>query len=150
MLKPFLDFIENNSLFKPDDSVLLAVSGGADSVLLLELFHKAGFKFAVAHCNFNLRDSESDEDENFVKTLVDNYDIKSFYKHFQTKAYACEKGISIEMAARELRYEWFHQLLEKEKYDYVATAHHLDDEAETFFINLVRGTGIAGSAWYSA
>ena len=144
MLEKLLKYIDSKELFLPGNKILLAVSGGADSVLLTELFHKAGFDYGIAHCNFHLREEESDTDESFVKDLATKYNAVFYCVHFDTKEYAVEKGISIEMAARELRYKWFNKILEKESYDYIATAHHLDDETETFFINLIRGTGIAG------
>ena len=98
----------------------------------------------IAHCNFHLRGAESDNDEEFVKNLAESLKVKFYLKHFQTAEYSKENEMSIEMAARELRYRWFEELAEKEKYSSIATAHHLDDEAETFFINLLRGTGISG------
>ena len=144
MLKEFKAFIETENLFSQEDKVLLAVSGGIDSVVMAELFHLAGYSFGIAHCNFSLRGKESEGDEAFVEKLAKNYHVPFYRKKFLTAKEAKEKGISIQMAARELRYRWFEEILEKEKYACVATAHHLDDQVETFFINLLRSTGIAG------
>lgn len=144
MLEQFQNFIQKEKLFTTEDKILLAVSGGMDSVLMCELFHKAGFKFAIAHCNFQLRGDESNQDEKFVSELSKKYNVPFFVTSFQTADFANETGISIQMAARELRFKWFQELLETENYDYVAAAHHLDDQIETFFVNLSRGTGIAG------
>jgi len=144
MIKLFKNYIKKENLFKIEDKILLAISGGMDSVVMLDLFHKAGFNFGIAHCNFTLRDKESDADEIFVKKLSEEYKIPFFLKKFNTKQYAEENGISIQMSARELRLRWFYSLMKSENYDYVATAHHLDDQIETLLINLSRGTGIAG------
>ena len=144
MLKEFKAFIVSEKLFEPKDQVLLAVSGGIDSVVMCELFHRAGFSFAIAHCNFNLRGRESDEDQLFVENLAGKYKVPFFCKQFSTKKVASSKKFSIQMAARELRYQWFEDLRRKEGYHSIATAHHLDDQVETFFINLLRSTGIAG------
>ena len=123
---------------------LLAVSGGVDSVVMAELFQKAKYKFGIAHCNFQLREAESDGDEKFVKGIADCSGNAFHVKQFDTAAYAKKKKLSIQMAARELRYEWLKEIAEKNKYDYIVIAHHNDDAIETFFINLLRGTGIAG------
>jgi tRNA(Ile)-lysidine synthase len=129
---------------KTTDKILLAVSGGMDSMVMLQLFHQAGYSVAVAHCNFQLRGAESDEDENFVRRKCRQWDV-AFYSHrFDTNNYASENGLSIQMAARELRYAWFSELLEKEKMDWVATAHHLNDSIETILLNLTKGVGIEG------
>ena len=144
MLIEFTKYCQKEKLFKPDDKILLAVSGGVDSVVMCELFYLAGYKFGIAHCNFKLRGEESDEDEKFVRDLADKYKAKFYLKTFETKKYAVSNGISIQMAARELRYKWFEELLKSENYKYIATAHHSDDQIETFFINILRGTGIAG------
>jgi len=144
MLQPFKKFVQKEKLFSADDKILLAVSGGVDSVVMCELFHKAGFNFGVAHCNFCLRDLESDEDEQFVKELSGKYGAGFHSKRFETEKNAKKNGISIQMAARELRYNWFEKLRTTKNYDYIAVAHHKDDEIETFLINLIRGTGIAG------
>ena len=124
--------------------LLLTVSGGMDSMVMLDVILKAGYGCEVAHCNFNLRGSESDSDARLVKDECDRRGIVYHEKSFDTKGYAAEKGISIEMAARDLRYKWFYSLLEEQNLDVIVTAHHGDDAVETFFLNLVRGTGIKG------
>lgn len=113
-------------------------------MLMLHLFVNNGFPVAVAHCNFGLRGHESDGDEQFVVDYCDQHNIACYIAHFKTSEFASEEGISIEMAARDLRYDWFNQLLDKHGYDYLATAHHQDDLIETFLINLSRGSGIKG------
>lgn len=144
MLKAFKAFITSENLFGPKDKILLAVSGGIDSVVMCDLFHRAGYTFGIAHCNFGLRGKESKGDQQFVESLAKKYKAPFFTRKFLTKKDAKDNRISIQMAARELRYMWFTELLQKEGYTYVATGHHLDDQAETFFINLLRNTGIAG------
>jgi len=144
MLELLQEYVEQHSLFNPGDRVLLAVSGGVDSMVMAELFHRAGYNFAIAHCNFGLRGSESNQDEAFVASVADQYRVPFHVKHFKTREYAGFNKISVQMAARTLRYEWFEELLTTEKYVAVATAHHLDDQIETFFINVLRGTGISG------
>ena len=144
MLNEFIKYCKKEKLFKPDDKILLAVSGGIDSVVMAELFFLAGYDFGIAHCNFQLRGKDSDKDEKFVKDLVTKFNVPFFIKRFDTFNYSDENKISIQMAARELRYYWFTELLEKEDYTITATAHHRDDSIETFFINLIRGTGISG------
>ncbi len=144
MLFSFRKFVKTTALFNTQDKILLAVSGGIDSVTMAYLFHKARYKFAIAHCNFQLRGKESDEDEIFVRNIADTYNVPFYSKQFPTEEYAKRNALSIQMAARELRYKWFDELLRTKKYDYVATGHNSDDQTETFFINLSRGTGIAG------
>ena len=144
MVEQFLKYIHSEELFHSSQRILLAVSGGADSMLMLHLFVSAGFPVAVAHCNFGLRGSESDGDEQFVSDYCDKHNLAFYVKHFNTQDYALEKGISIEMAARDLRYSWFDRLLKKHGLDLLATAHHQDDVIETFLINLSRGSGIKG------
>jgi tRNA(Ile)-lysidine synthase len=144
MLDRFITYIREKALFGPEEKVLLAVSGGMDSAVLLHLFAEAGFSFGVAHCNFGLRGEESDADEAFVKKLAKKYKVPVYTEQFETAAFAEREKISIQMAARALRYEWFEQLLRTEGYAYVATAHHRNDTVETVLLNLVRGTGIAG------
>lgn len=124
--------------------ILVAVSGGLDSVALLHLLNKAELEIGVAHVNFKLRGDESDRDEAFVKELADQYKLPFYSVHFATGDLADKEGISIQMAARQLRYEWFENIAASNNYDFVATAHHLDDQIETFFINLLRGSGIGG------
>jgi tRNA(Ile)-lysidine synthase len=144
MLKILLEYIEKEKLFYPDERILLAVSGGLDSSVMAELFHQAGFSFGMAHCNFQLRGEESSRDEKFVRDLAVKYRVPLHVRLFETASYARKNKLSIQMAARKLRYDWFEELLDKEGYAYLATAHHLDDQIETFLINLARGTGIAG------
>ncbi|MBC7450913.1 MAG: tRNA lysidine(34) synthetase TilS [Cytophagales bacterium] len=144
MLHELRQFISEKQLFQPEDKILLTVSGGIDSVVLFDLFLKAGFYFAVAHCNFSLRGEESDGDEQFVSNLAIRNGISFHVKRFDTSSFANERALSIQMAARELRYQWFEELLDSYKYKYVATAHQLNDIIETMLINLSRGTGIAG------
>ncbi|MCD4773278.1 MAG: tRNA lysidine(34) synthetase TilS [Bacteroidales bacterium] len=144
MIEQFKRYIENEKLFKPNDKILLAVSGGIDSVVMAELFFLAGYDFGIAHCNFKLRGKDSDKDEKFVKDLAEKFKVPFFIKRFDTFNYSDENKISIQMAARELRYFWFTELLKNEDYTITATAHHRDDSIETFFINLIRGTGISG------
>lgn len=144
MYARFLDFNKEHQLFQVDDKILLTVSGGLDSVILFDLMLKAQFNFVVAHCNFGLRGEESDLDAIFVKELAEKNNIPVFIQKFQTKEYAESQGISTQMAAREMRYTWFEVLRLKENLDYIATAHHQNDNLETFLLNLIRGTGIAG------
>ncbi len=144
MLNRFLKYIEENQLFLPTDKIILAISGGADSRTMMHLFHISGINVAVAHCNFRLRGEESDGDEVFVKQLAEEYNMPFYSMHFNTNEYAELQKISIQMAARELRYNWFENLRRLHNYNYIATAHNADDAIETFFINLFRGSGIQG------
>ncbi|WP_423128141.1 tRNA lysidine(34) synthetase TilS [Gaoshiqia sp. Z1-71] len=144
MFDVFQAYIRDENLFAPADKLILAVSGGVDSMVMLTLFQQAGFEFVVAHCNFRLRGTESDGEEVFIRDYCGEQGIELYVKQFDTREYAGLKGISIEMAARELRYEWFYRLLGELSYDYIATAHHQDDLIETMLINLSRGTGIRG------
>ena len=144
MLKNFLEYIESKKLFSHRQRVLLAVSGGIDSVVMLDLFYRAKLNFGIAHCNFQLRHEESDNDELFVRTLAGKYQVPIFVTRFETASYAEENKISIQMAARDLRYTWFEEIRKNKGYDFIATAHHKGDVMETFFINLARGTGIRG------
>ncbi len=127
-----------------EDRLLVAVSGGADSMALLHLLHATGRELEVAHCNFLLRDSESDGDMQLVKDYCAQLDITLHVKRFETEAYAEENKVSIEMAARDLRYEWFNDLLEQQGLNAIVTGHHGHDSIETFFLNLVRGAGVKG------
>ena len=144
MLQDFISFIQKYALIPPEKSMLLAVSGGVDSVVMTHLFHEAGFQFAIAHANFHLRDAESDEDQEFVRQIALHLKVPFFTTSLNTKQLQSQPGISIQMAARKLRYEWFEQLRIEKHYDLIATGHHHDDLIETFFINLLRGTGLAG------
>jgi len=144
MNEAFKKYLRDKNLFSPEDKIILTVSGGVDSMVMLYLFQNMEYPFVVAHCNFHLRGDESDGDEKFVREYCDKNNLKLFVKHFDTRGYASENGISIEMAARNLRYEWFSQLLKENSFTWIATAHHQDDMIETMLINLSRGTGIRG------
>lgn len=144
MFRKLIRFVEEEKLFYRDDKILVAVSGGIDSVVLLHLLKKMEINCAVAHCNFHLRGDESDGDFDFVQNLTKNYGIPFFSIDFYTKEYAAKNKLSIEMAARELRYNWFDKICKSNSYKYIAVGHHADDVAETVLINLVRGTGIHG------
>ena len=170
MLKEFKSFVEKHNLIGRDDRVLLALSGGVDSMVLAKLLLLSQqstdngqqtssttqqlsnsatqqlnlVQLAFAHCNFHLRGDDSDRDERFVTKFAEENNIPIYIKHFDTEAYAKENSLSIEMAARELRYAWFKELKEIHNFDKVALAHHGDDQIETFFINFLRGSGIKG------
>lgn len=144
MLQRFIKYIEDNNLFSAEDTILAGVSGGIDSVVMLNLLDKAGYSFGIAHCNFRLRADDSDADEALVESLARKYNKPLYKTTFNTKKYARENGISIEMAARELRYEWFEEIRLKHHYNWISVAHHRDDQIETFFLNLARGTGLSG------
>jgi tRNA(Ile)-lysidine synthase len=144
MLQSFLTYINDRSLFESHHKILLAVSGGRDSMLMLDLFFRAGFNFAVAHCNFQLRPSDSDGDEAFVRQYCEEKRIPFFAKRFETKKEAEAKGVSTQMMARDLRYAWFEELRQHLSCDYIATAHHLNDAVETLFLNITKGTGPKG------
>ena len=143
-IRKVLRFIEGGSLFKSGSRILVALSGGADSVALLRVLLQAGYDCEAAHCNFRLRGEESDRDEAFVRDLAGKLGVTLHVTHFDTERYASGHKISVEMAARELRYEWFERLRKNIHADVVAVAHHRDDSVETFLLNLVRGTGIDG------
>jgi len=138
------DYIEHYKLFTQEDHVLLAVSGGVDSIVLAHLLHKAKYDFSIAHCNFKLRGEDSDCDEAFVRNLALQLGKKVFVKEFQTSDYASSNGISIQMAARYLRREWFESLTSSEGFVKIVTAHHINDSLETVIFNLSKGTGITG------
>ena len=144
MIKDFKYYIEKTLYLQVVDKILLTISGGADSITMLDLFSKLNYSCGIAHCNFHLRGKDSDGDELFVQKLSEKYNLPYYKTDFDTRKYAKEKGISIEMAARELRYNWFEEIRKNDGYQYIATAHHKDDAIETFFINLTRGTGIRG------
>jgi tRNA(Ile)-lysidine synthase len=144
MLDKFKKHINSHLSFLNKNKILIAISGGLDSVVLTHLCHQLNLNIALAHCNFNLRGKESDADENFVFQLAEDLNIEVFIEDFDTKNYAKENKLSIQMSARELRYFWFDDLAEQLQFDYILTAHHADDNLETFLINLSRGTGIEG------
>ncbi|MDB5109323.1 MAG: tilS [Mucilaginibacter sp.] len=143
-VKKFTDFIEQNHLFEYNSKVLAAVSGGMDSVLMVHLLKSAGFNFGIAHCNFQLRGDESAADEAFCKELAKQAGVAFHTTTFDTRQYAADKKISIQMAARDLRYQWFEQVRQSAGYTVIALAHHQNDTIETILLNLTRGTGIAG------
>ncbi|HXI00491.1 MAG TPA: tRNA lysidine(34) synthetase TilS [Sphingobacteriaceae bacterium] len=143
-LDNFRRYITENKLFNPAEPVLLAVSGGRDSVLLAYLFNVSKYKFGIAHCNFMLRGDESIADEVFTRQLAKSFGVPFYSNHFDTLAYAKKYSISIQMAARDMRYEWLESIREHHHYQYIGVAHHQNDSIETILLNLVRGTGIAG------
>ena len=144
MLLKFNKYIAENKLLKPGQKILLAVSGGIDSMVMTHLFRHAGVAIGIAHCNFSLRSDESDRDEEMVSKFALDNNIDFFTTRFDTKSYASENGLSVQMAARELRYKWFEKIRKEHGYDAIAVAHNLNDNIETLLINLIRGTGIAG------
>ena len=144
MVNTFKNHINDTLPFLKDKKLILTISGGIDSVVLAHLCHNLGLNFALAHCNFNLRGDESDADEAFLVKLAEDLDLELFIERFDTNQYAEDAKLSIQMAARELRYRWFEELVDQLHFDYVLTAHHADDNLETFLINLSRGTGIEG------
>ena len=143
MLTKFQHHIEQNFSQLKDKKLLLAVSGGVDSMVLLDLFYKLRFDICVVHCNFQLRGKESDGDELFVQVKSKKLKVKSYFIRFDTEKYSKENKLSIQIAARKLRYNWFQEIISL-GFDYVLTAHHLDDNVETFLINFTRGTGLEG------
>ena len=144
MLNNFQNHINQNLSFLNKSRLLIAISGGLDSVVLTHLCHQLKLNLALAHCNFNLRGDESDGDEEFVLQLAEDLDLEVFIESFETEDYAKTYKLSTQMAARELRYNWFEELAEQLNFDFILTAHHADDNLETFLINLSRGTGLDG------
>jgi tRNA(Ile)-lysidine synthase len=143
LLSSFINNIRKQQLFQKGDLLLLAVSGGVDSVVLCELCHEAKFRFEIAHSNFQLRGKESNDDESFVKRLAEKYDVPFHTIRFDTLEYAEQKKVSVQVAARELRYQWFAQIIQQRN-ALLVTAHHADDNIETVLMNFFRGTGIHG------
>lgn len=144
MQELFLKNIHSKKLTAKNETVLLAVSGGIDSIVMAYLFYNSGFAFGIAHCNFGLRGDESDGDTAFVKKIAEEiFHVPFFYKKFNLKK---SVKVNTQIEARRLRYEWFEEIRSKNHYNYIATAHHRDDQIETFFINLLRGSGITGLA----
>ena len=137
-------YIQKHQLLTHDKPIIIGVSGGSDSVVLLHILVSLGYDCIMAHCNFHLRMEESDRDEEFVRNMAIEYKTPLHCIDFETIKYAEQNGISIEMAARDLRYNWFYELLEKDNAQAIAVAHHADDNIETMLINLVRGTGLRG------
>lgn len=144
MLEGYHKYNKVYHLIGEDEKIVLALSGGVDSMVLADLLLQSGTNFVVAHCNFHLRGDESDGDEQFVRRFAERNSIPCFVKHFDTEWFAEQKGISIEMAARDLRYAWFEELRQQIGFDKIALAHHADDQTETFFINMLRGAGLNG------
>lgn len=144
MLTKFQNHIEQNFAQLKDKKLLLAVSGGIDSMVLMHLFQQLNYDIKIAHCNFQLRGKESDADELFVKVKSEKLKVKSYFIRFDTENYSKENKLSIQLAARKLRYQWFQELLLENQLDYLVTAHHLDDNVETLLINFTRGTGLEG------
>ena len=144
MLEAFRKYIAQHRLCRPDEKLLVAVSGGVDSVVMLDLLHRAGYSLAVAHCNFQLRGDASEGDEAFVRKLAEKYGVPVFVKKCPAEAFAKKEKLSIEMAARQLRYDWFAALMAENGFQKLAVGHNKDDDAETFFIKLLRGSGLDG------
>jgi tRNA(Ile)-lysidine synthase len=140
----FTDFIEQNNLFDQRSKVLAAVSGGIDSVVMVHLLKSAGFSFGIAHCNFQLRGDESNSDQQFCENLARQLDVPFHTIRFDTLKHVADNKVSTQMAARELRYQWFEQIRHQFGYSVIALAHHQNDTIETILLNLTRGTGIAG------
>ena len=144
MLAAFKKHIEHNFPFLQSEKIVVAVSGGIDSVVLTHLLYQLKFNIILAHCNFRLRGKESDFDEVFVENLANTLNVAVYTTSFDTQKYAQENKLSIQMAARNLRYSWFNKILDDNNLNYIVTAHHLDDNLETFLINFTRGTGLKG------
>ena len=144
MQQEFLNHINKNLPFIRDKKLLIAISGGIDSVVLTHLLSALNFNISLAHCNFNLRGIESNKDENFIISLGEKLNVKTFTTKFNTEEFAKKNKQSTQIAARNLRYNWFNELTNKYEFDFVLTAHHADDNLETFLINLTRGTGLEG------
>lgn len=144
MKELFLNFIQSNRLFSAQDKILVAVSGGVDSMALLHLLHSCSFNIAVAHCNFGLRGGESDAEQALVERTCARMGVKCYVVRFDTRGQCIATGESTQMAARRLRYDFFEQLCAEQGFTKIAIAHHCDDSTETFFINLTRGTGLRG------
>ncbi len=143
-VQQFQEFIARHALFTRQKLVIAAVSGGKDSVLLAHLLKSSGFNFAIAHCNFQLRGAEANRDQDFTSNLARQLQVPFFLTEFNTADFAAENHISVQMAARKLRYEWFEKISSEQNYEVIALAHHQNDAVETILLNLTRGTGIAG------
>ena len=144
MLQKFKQHLHQNFPFLGDSKLLIAISGGVDSVVLAHLCSQLDLNFSLCHCNFNLRGQESDDDEAFVTSLAKTLKIPVYSTAFETEKYAAKNKVSIQVAARDLRYTWFYELLDTKGYNYVLTAHNTNDNLETFIINLTRGSGLEG------
>lgn len=143
LLKDLQAYIIRENLFEKQDKILVAVSGGVDSLVLLHLLHLLGYEIGVVHCHFALR-TEADKEAELVRNLAEKLQVPFYFQKFETARLAQTEGISIQMAARRLRYDFFEQIRQKEHYKYIATAHHLNDSLETAIFNFSKGTGIAG------
>jgi len=146
VLEQFLNHINHHKLCQKSDSIVLAVSGGVDSMVMLHLFLEAGYRVRVAHCNFQLRGVESDGDEDFVFHACQQLKVPIVIERFDTQTFAWENNLSTQMAARELRYAWFDSLLEENQYHWLATGHHFDDTVETVLLNWIKGSSLEGLA----
>lgn len=144
MKAEFQTYIQQHQLFQSNSKLLLALSGGRDSIVLADLLSKCGYNFSIAHCNFQLREAESEQDAKFADQTATTYGCKFYCQRFNTSQYASENKISIQMSARELRLNWLEKTRKEEGFDYIVLAHHADDQSETFFINLIRGSSIFG------
>ncbi len=144
MLAQFSEHINTHFSFLKDKKSLIAISGGLDSVVLTHLLNQLNFSISLAHCNFRLRGKDADQDEVFVKQLAEQLRVPVFTRSFETEIVAKQEKLSIQLAARKLRYDWFDELTKEHKLDYLLTAHHADDNLETFLINTIRGTGLDG------
>lgn len=144
MIQKIQTYISIHNLVNSGSPVLVACSGGVDSMVLVDVLLKLNYKIGIAHCNFNLRGEESNDDEKFVEEFSNNNNLPFFKIRFDTKAFKAEKSISTQMAARELRYNWFEQIRKENGFHAIATAHHLDDQIETLMLNITKGTGIKG------
>jgi len=144
LVTDFSTYISRQQLFDPAQKILLAVSGGVDSIVMAWLFKQAGYQAGIAHCNFQLRGAESSRDEAFVKQMAHALELPLYTVQFDTNAYVTQHRVTIQVAARELRYNWLEQIRTAEGYAYIATAHHMQDSVETALMNFTKGTGIAG------
>ncbi|MGC1390823.1 MAG: tRNA lysidine(34) synthetase TilS [Bacteroidales bacterium] len=144
MIDEFQRFVSENNLVKPGDRILLAVSGGIDSMVMTHLFYHLEYKIGIAHCNFSLRAGESDKDEDMVRKYALKHNVPFYSTRFETKSFAKKHGLSVQMAARDLRYNWFEEIRIRNGYSSIAVAHNLNDNAETLLMNLIRGTGLTG------
>ena len=144
MLEKLQNHVHQKLSFLANKKLIIATSGGLDSMVLLHLFQQLQQEIAIAHCNFQLRGLESFGDQNFVQEYANEHNIPIFVTQFDTESFANDYKLSTQVAARNLRYDWFYELLESENFDYILTAHHADDNLETFIINLSRGTGLDG------
>ena len=144
MIQKLQKHINTNFTFLKSKKLLIAISGGLDSVVLTHLFSELKYDISLAHCNFNLRGTESDLDTKFVNNLSQKSYNQIFINYFETEKYAKEHKLSTQISARDLRYHWFQELAIEHQFDYILTAHHSDDNLETFLINLTRGTGLDG------